>query len=71
MAKQNRFVDPKYNSPHISQVEINGQVIKGVSPIGRDRILERARINIEQGLDVTHDMNAKRELAVLRAKGLI
>ena len=71
MAKQNRFVNPKYVTPHISQVEINGQVIKGVSPIGRDRILERARNNIEQGLDVTHDMNAKRELAVLRAEGLI
>tara|TARA_R100001443_G_scaffold16323_1_gene26313 strand:- start:58 stop:273 length:216 start_codon:yes stop_codon:yes gene_type:complete len=71
MAKQNRFVDSKFATPRISQVEINGQVIKGVSPIGRDRILERARNNIEQGLDVTHDMNAKRELAVLRAEGLI
>ena len=71
MAKQNRFANPKFAEPHISHVEINGQVIKGVSPIGRDRILERARNNIEQGLDVTHDMNAKRELAVLRAEGLI
>ena len=71
MAKQNRFVNPKYVTPHISQVEINGQVIKGVSPIGRDRILERARNNIEQGLDVTHDLDTKRELAVLRAEGLI
>ena len=71
MAKQNRFVNPKYVTPRVSQVEINGQVIKGVSPVGRDRILEQARKNIEQGLDVTHGLNAKRHLAVLRAKGLI
>mgnify|MGYP001392874547 CR=1 FL=1 len=71
MAKQNRFANPRYDTPRIVQVEINGQVIKGVSPIGRDRILEKARKNIEQGLDVTHDLETKRELAVLRAKGLI
>ena len=69
MAKQNRFANPNFG--HVSQVEINGQVIRGVSPAGRDRILERARKNIEQGLDVTHGLHSKRYLAVLRAEGLI
>ena len=55
----------------MTQVEINGQVIKGVSPVGRDRILEQARKNIEQGLDAAHGLSARRHLAVLRAKGLI
>ena len=71
MAKQNRFASTKYGSPRVIQVEINGQVIKGISPIGRDSILEKARKNIEQGLGVTHDLDTKRELAVLRAEGLI
>ena len=69
MAKQNRFADE--STGRISQVQAKGQVIRGLSPIGRERLIAQARKNIELGLDPAEGIHSKRYLALLKAEGLI
>ncbi len=74
MPRQNRYATSiaKNHPPVVTQVEVNGELIRGLTPLGRKNVISRFFKNIEKGRNPLHDLGISgRYFAVLRAEGLI